>query len=89
MRLNVDDILVAGQHHAQHLQCPGQCMWKAVRSDGDSRECELRFESTEVTWLVMIYKNGWPVFGQRFVLREHAIHWAETEYEAFQDGSRL
>jgi hypothetical protein len=88
MGLDVNDILVAAQHQARRLAIPGECMWKVVQSDTDICECEVKFESTTATWLAMIYKNGWPVSGQRFPHREKAVAWAAIEYKAIKDGHR-
>jgi hypothetical protein len=85
MLVNVDDIFAAGQHYARRLQSPGELVWTIIRS-GARLECELHFEVAAGTWLAMVYRSGWPISGQRFILREEAMQWAEGESRAMEAG---
>jgi hypothetical protein len=79
----VDELLVAAEHHALRLRCPGECVWALVRSDGSRFECELHFRRAAPDWLAMIYMDGWPLGGRSFMLRAEAVEWADKERLAF------
>jgi hypothetical protein len=79
----IDELLMAAQHHARRIQCPGECVWTLVRSGGHRFDCELHFRQTSLDWLAMIYMDGWPLGGRSFMLRTDAMEWADTERLAF------
>ena len=62
----------------QRQRRPGELLW-TVRKDHVTWACELFFRGEPYGWEAMIFRETDLRIGRRFILRQEAIGWAESE----------
>jgi hypothetical protein len=60
-------------------------LWE-LRKDHVTWSGELRFQGESYEWEAMILREGELSISQRFVMKEHAIQWAESERANIEKG---
>ena len=64
---------------------PGELQW-TVRKDHVTWTCELFFRGESYGWEAQIFREADLRIGRRFILREEAIGWAESERQDLEKG---
>jgi hypothetical protein len=71
----------------QRLPRPTEPLFEFVRaSDRAPMSCELHFHGESYGWEAMFLEQGTLSHSQRFLLKEWAIRWAESERRAMEGG---
>jgi hypothetical protein len=82
-----DDPYLAGHRPPQRQRRPGELLW-TVRKDHVTWTGELRFHGESYGWEAQIFRETDLRIGRRFILREEAIGWAESERKDSRKATR-